>query len=66
MSGISLSSFLHTAQRAEGTVRIAKGTSDELVNKGTIGNRLATFFRNVGEAIGLVRPNQPERAQRQQ
>lgn len=66
MTGISLSSFLHTAQQAEGTVRIAKGTADELVNKGTIGNRLATFFRNVGEAIGLVRPNQPERAQRQQ
>jgi hypothetical protein len=63
---ISLQNFVRTAGRdLTGDIRIAKGTEDTLVNKGTFGNQVASIFRNIGEALGLVQPD-PTRAQRQQ
>ena len=52
------------ARSGDGEVRLAKGTTDQLVNKGTFGNAAASFFRGIGEALHLVRPD-PTRATRQ-
>lgn len=58
MSGISLQSYISKARESvSGEVRIAKGTEDQLVNKGTLGNKIATFFQDIGGAMGLLRPN---------
>ncbi len=57
MTYLSFDSYIRQARESEGTIRVAKGTQTELVNKGTLGNSLATFFTNIGRAIGLgVRP----------
>jgi hypothetical protein len=66
MSSISLRGYISTAfEKGSGEVRLAKGTTDQLANKGTLGNRLASFFQDAARAIGLMRPD-PTRAQRQQ
>lgn len=68
MSGVSLRGFVSTARQAEGSgnIRLAKGgAGDQLVNKGTLGNRVASFFRAGAEAVGLVQAD-PTRAQRRQ
>lgn len=66
MTGLSLRSYISTAREAGvGEVRIAKGTTDQLVNKGTFGNRVASFFQDTARAIGLMKPD-PTRALRQQ
>ena len=66
MERLSLNDFQAVANRSlDGDVRIAKGQEGVLVNKGTLGNRLASVFQGVGRAIGLIRPD-PSRAQRQE
>jgi hypothetical protein len=66
MTNVALRSFVSTAHEAgSGEIRLAKGTSDQLVNKGTLGNRVASFFQDAARAIGLMKPD-PTRAQRQQ
>jgi hypothetical protein len=66
MSSISFHGYMAKAfETPSGEVRVAKGTTDQLVNKGTFGNRLASFFQDAARAIGLMRPD-PTRAQRQQ
>jgi hypothetical protein len=51
MSSVSFNTYIQQARLSDtGTIRIAKGTEDQLVNKGTFGHSTATFFRNIGEA----------------
>ena len=53
---VSLGTFIAVADRSPGNadIRFAKGDGDQLVNKGTLGNRVASWFRGIGEGIGLV------------
>src|SRR5687767_10073688 len=63
-SGISLRQFQHIAkQDLEGDVRVSQD-QDRLVNKGTLGQKIATLFSDVGRALGLGGGD--SRAQRQQ
>jgi hypothetical protein len=70
MSNLSFESFIRTARENQGgTVRIAKGDPDQtqLVNKGTIGNKVASFFDNIGRLIGSLFGGVPDtREQRNQ
>lgn len=56
MSGISLNTFVDRAKLSEsGEMRTARGNDSELTNKGTIGQKIASFFTGIGEALGLVK-----------
>jgi hypothetical protein len=64
MSDTSIQRFSDLARLSgSGEIRYAKG-GDELINKGTFGHRVASFFRAIGEALHIVQPD-PTRAQRQ-
>ena len=65
MTYLSFDSYIRQARESEGTIRVAKGTETELVNKGTLGNSLATFFTNIGRAIGSVFGHQPDQTKAQ-
>jgi hypothetical protein len=53
-SNISLRQFVHIAkQDGEGDVRLSRD-EDRLVNKGSLGQKIATFFTNIGQALGLI------------
>ena len=48
MSGIGLGTFREIAQQSDaGEVRFAKGSSDELINKGTRGQRFVTWVKEL-------------------
>lgn len=66
MSGVGLRAFIDVAQRKPGDaeIRFAKGT-EAPINKGTAGNRVASWFQSLGEWMGLRRPD-PTRAARQE
>jgi len=55
MSGISLNQFRTVAEKQEGgDLRVSRDDKDTLVNKGTIGSKIATFFETIGRALGLI------------
>lgn len=63
---VTIGAYVRAGARSDdGVVRLAKGHEGQLVNKGTLGNSAASFFRSIGEALHLVQPD-PTRAQRQQ
>jgi hypothetical protein len=68
MSGISVGTktYVDTAKLGDGDIRLAKDGGGELVNKGTLGNKIASFFHSIGRALGLVESRSADRAQRQQ
>lgn len=66
MSPISIERFWNAGgQSRAGEVRMARDGDDQLVNKGTLGHRMASAIQNFARSIGLIRPD-PTRAQRQQ
>jgi hypothetical protein len=61
-SNISLRQFREIAkQDREGDVRLSRDTPDRLVNKGTLGQMIATVFENIGQALHLVGDSRRER-----
>jgi hypothetical protein len=55
ISGIPLSQFKTVAEeKPDGDLRVSRGDQDKLVNKGTILNKIATFFESIGRALGLI------------
>ncbi len=63
-SNISLRQFQHIAnQDLDGNVRLSR-EQDGLVNKGTLGQKIASFFSDIGQALGLI--GDGNRAQRQE
>ncbi|MBW7899905.1 MAG: hypothetical protein H3C26_00380 [Rhodocyclaceae bacterium] len=66
MNPISIERFWKAGgQAGEGDVRIARGNENTLVNKGTLGHRMASAIQGFARSIGLMRPD-TTRAQRQQ
>ena len=60
---VNLDAFSRTASlQRTGELTVSGQT---LRNEGTVGNMIANFFRSIGEALGLIKPD-PARAQRQQ
>ena len=65
MSNVSLSTYVSRArEKLDGEVRVARGTKDQVVNKGTFGHSVASLFEDIGRALGFVRPD-PTLAKRQ-
>lgn len=63
---ISFNSYIRTAQLADGgKIRGSAEDPTQLVNKGTVGHGLATMFRNISEALGIVAQDET-RAERQE
>jgi hypothetical protein len=54
-SGISLNTFVDRAKLSEGGDMRLSRDGGELVNKGTLGQKVATFFTDIGKALGLVK-----------
>lgn len=64
MSNIGLDRFVRTARSSE-TGELAlreKGGGASLENTGTLGNKVVRFFRRIGEALHVIRP-EPSREQ---
>jgi hypothetical protein len=54
-SGISLNTFVDRAKLSEsGDMRMSRDGGD-LVNKGTLGQKIASLFTSIGQALGLVK-----------
>jgi hypothetical protein len=52
---LSLRQFQHVARQSEGgTVRLAEDSKSELVNKGTIGHKIASLFKGLGRLLGMT------------
>ncbi|THF64110.1 protein kinase domain-containing protein [Pseudothauera rhizosphaerae] len=61
-----LDQFVHVArQSGDGEVRSSRQDENRLINKGSLGQRLAGFVTHIGEKLGILRPD-PTRAQRQE
>ncbi len=55
MSGISLNQLKNVArENLDGDLRVSRDSQETLVNKGTLGNKIATFFDSIGRALGLI------------
>jgi len=68
MSGISNNNPLRqlhevAKQSLDGEVRSSKDDPNQLVNKGSLGHRISTFFDNIDRALGLVSNDRKERQQ---
>jgi hypothetical protein len=54
-SGISLNTFVDRAKLSDGGDMRMSRDGGELVNKGTLGQKVASFFTDIGKALGLVK-----------
>lgn len=58
MSGISLRDYSSIARLDQtGTIRVSRDDDSQLVNKGTLGQRIASWWSDVKQAIGWSQPD---------